>query len=697
MSTIMDLTLQGGLLIVAAALLRAALGARIPRRAFVAIWLIAALRLVLPFEIASPMSLYGLIPVRETAAMSGTPRGGQAETMRTPSVALATPSDSESGMGGVALQQNQQTEAPQERQRAFTADALPILYLSGALLMAAYFFCANLHLRRRYRGAREVTSGPVADWLAMAENPRHARVYATDKADSPVAMGLFRPRIILPLSILHDADNLPYILAHELIHVRRCDALAKLPVIAALCAHWFNPLVWLLFILTNRDIELACDEKVIRDMDQAHKKHYAHLLLRMQVRSTELSPFSSGFSRHCIKERITAIMKHKKTSVLATVLALVLVFAMTVAFATSPEEPQLLPSAPQADEALLPHQTEPPSLALPSDEQTQDTEDTDPDNDLNPLNLNDEEWSLRAGVVQIVDQMLRAGSIRGIPNLDEQRVDYTYGITHVPLALQSGLSGDVLRQLEAAYEQYRYVFRLYVMPDDGQISHYYVGALPLDTNVTEAVACVDLAVPSGEKLPRAEKCLSGRVESPDAARKGLVAPVPTPVPATVLMTEDEWTEGPSYTPVPTPVPDVYEGEYTIDPIEPMYDLVVDVTDQKVYAYEADSDTLVRTMVCSTGLKETPTPVGDYRDGTGPGARWHYFSKFNCWAQYAFYIDGDIMFHSVLFAKRGGQLSEASVSNLGTPASHGSVRLSVEDAQWIWEHCVAGTRVIVAAT
>ena len=129
-----------------------------------------------------------------------------------------------------------------------------------------------------------------------------------------------------------------------------------------------------------------------------------------------------------------------------------------------------------------------------------------------------------------------------------------------------------------------------------------------------------------------------------------------------------------------------------------YVLKVSVADQRVYAYAPDANgeytELVRTMKCSTGRKGTPTPTGTFQDGTGPGARWHYFKKFDCWAQYAYYIQGDIMFHSVLYGQKEGRVTRSSVNHLGSRASHGCVRLSVEDAKWIWSNCPQNTKVII---
>lgn len=129
-----------------------------------------------------------------------------------------------------------------------------------------------------------------------------------------------------------------------------------------------------------------------------------------------------------------------------------------------------------------------------------------------------------------------------------------------------------------------------------------------------------------------------------------------------------------------------------------YMLKVSTADQRVYAYALDDNNeytvLVRTMKCSTGKNATPTPTGTYQSTTGPGARWHYFKKYDCWAQYAYYIEGDIMFHSVLYGEKDGPVTRSSVNNLGRKASHGCVRLSVEDAKWIYYNCPAKTKIVV---
>ena len=129
----------------------------------------------------------------------------------------------------------------------------------------------------------------------------------------------------------------------------------------------------------------------------------------------------------------------------------------------------------------------------------------------------------------------------------------------------------------------------------------------------------------------------------------------------------------------------------------MYQLKISVADQRVYAYKwvnGSYSKLVRTMKCSTGTTSDPTPLGTFKAG-GPAGRWYYFTKFDCWAQYAYRISGPYLFHSVLYSEKDtSTLRQSSVNNLGRRASHGCVRLTVEDAKWIYNNCPAGTTVTV---
>lgn len=128
-----------------------------------------------------------------------------------------------------------------------------------------------------------------------------------------------------------------------------------------------------------------------------------------------------------------------------------------------------------------------------------------------------------------------------------------------------------------------------------------------------------------------------------------------------------------------------------------YKYIIDVSDQRVYVYQwngSNYNNLVGEMICSTGKKDTPTPLGTYQAAgpTGTG-EWYYFNTYTCYAKWATRIVGGILFHSVVYSK-GKVLNKTSVRKLGKRASHGCIRLKVEHAQWIYENCPPGTTVVV---
>lgn len=125
--------------------------------------------------------------------------------------------------------------------------------------------------------------------------------------------------------------------------------------------------------------------------------------------------------------------------------------------------------------------------------------------------------------------------------------------------------------------------------------------------------------------------------------------------------------------------------------QPFY-IKVSLSDQRVYVYrwsDGGYNQLIKTMICSSGFGNT-TPKGVFVSPGQRDARWHYFAEFHCWAQYAFIIKGNILFHSVIYSRKDeSSLRRSTLANLGRKASHGCVRLKVEDAKWIYEHCGEG--------
>lgn len=321
--SLVQMTLSGGAFILFIVVVRALALHRLPKGAFLALWEMAALRLLLPFAVPLPLAVRS--PVERLPVVGGYLAAGGASVSVTP------------GAG-----------APAGVPVAAAVDIGAVLrgvWLAGAVLAAAYFAVCYVRARRRFCRSTPDNSPAVERWLAEQTLRRPLAVRQSPLAASPLTYGIFRPVILLPAGMGRDDESaLRYVLTHELVHIRRFDALAKLLFAAALCVHWFNPLVWVLYVLANRDMELSCDARVMDLLGAGERAAYALTLIDMEeTRSRGLSLYSH-FSKLAIEERIEAIMKYKKASVLALALAAALVIGTTTAFAV----------AVQPDAALTP-------------------------------------------------------------------------------------------------------------------------------------------------------------------------------------------------------------------------------------------------------------------------------------------------------------------------------------------------------
>lgn len=312
-------SLAGALLILVTAALRGLARSRLPKRTFVALWWVAVLRLLAPAALPSRFSVYTLLAgARQLSARAPAAAGEPVQVI--PGAALPE----------AAVTVPQAAAAPFP---VWTA-----LWLAGALLLAAWFAVSYVRSQRKFRTSLPVERGCAADWM---QAHRHIAVRVSDQINTPLTYGILRPVILLPRQMdWEDETALGHILTHEYVHIRHLDGVMKLALAAALCVHWFNPAVWLLYVLANRDIELACDEAVVRLLGQPAA--YARTLLRMEETKAGCRPLYSHFSQNAIEERIKTIMnmKLKKTSALAAVCALLLVTGVTTAFATSARQEQ---------------------------------------------------------------------------------------------------------------------------------------------------------------------------------------------------------------------------------------------------------------------------------------------------------------------------------------------------------------------
>ncbi|MCM1150337.1 MAG: M56 family metallopeptidase, partial [Butyricicoccus sp.] len=213
-----------------------------------------------------------------------------------------------------------------------------LIWLLGALVCAAFFAVVYLRSRREFNQSLPLENDFARRWLDGHRLRRKISLRQSDRVGAPLTYGVWRPVILMPKSTdWDDEEAVKYVLEHELAHVRRFDAAGKLLLTAAVCLHWFNPLVWGMYVLANRDLELACDEAVLRRLGRETRAEYAMTLIRMAEAEGKNGPaaFYSGFGKSAVEERITAIMKMKKTSFAALLVAAGLVIGVTTVFATS--------------------------------------------------------------------------------------------------------------------------------------------------------------------------------------------------------------------------------------------------------------------------------------------------------------------------------------------------------------------------
>lgn len=314
---LVQMSVQAGVLIAAIVIVRAVTLYRLPKASFLALWGIVIARLLIPFSLTSKWSIYNLF-------------GGLLKHEDAP----ASAEGFAAAWRGQGLLSSETVTGPAAAMPAISP--LTTLWIGGVAVLAAVF---AVLLVRNYRALR--TAVPMEDhavitkWREEYRLLRPLAVVRSDKVDSPASIGILRPRIIFPQKM--DLDNKRqtcYILVHEYFHIRRFDTLWKLLALCAVCIHWFNPMVWVMLVLLNRDLELSCDEMVLRHFGGTERASYAHSLIDMAERGSSFSFVPSYFSKNAAEERIIAIMKYKKTSLLAIAVALALTLCMAAGFTT---------------------------------------------------------------------------------------------------------------------------------------------------------------------------------------------------------------------------------------------------------------------------------------------------------------------------------------------------------------------------
>ena len=303
---LLNMSISAGWLILAVMALRLLLR-KAPKGLRCALWGIVALRLVLPFSLESPVSL---IPNRETVSASVLSGGALqvstgVELLDRPVSKYLEPSSTVTATAGSGVH---------------WMELLGWLWLAGVAALLVYGLVSWLRLRRR-----------VAEAVPLRDN-----LWLCDHIPTPFILGLFRPRIYLPSDMAE--SDIPYVEAHERAHLARRDHWWKPPGFLLLAVYWFNPLVWAAYLLFCRDVELACDERVVSDWDSTDRQAYSRALLACSVSRPTLSACPLAFGEIGVKERVKAVFRCKKPALWAILAAAGLCVAVAVCFLTDPEQ-----------------------------------------------------------------------------------------------------------------------------------------------------------------------------------------------------------------------------------------------------------------------------------------------------------------------------------------------------------------------
>ena len=317
MPKLFNMSLTASVAIVLVILLRLLLK-KAPKVISYALWGVVLFRLLCPVSIDSNFSVYNLFdaPAQESGTITSVIEYVPSNIVHTeyPSVALPVPGISDVINEALPQGQEQLVADPLEAPMSFATYA----WMIGVLVMAIYSIVSYIRLRRK---------------LSVVV-PLRDNIFIADDIKSPFVVGLFRPKIYLPCN-LGDKEQ-EYIILHEQHHIKRLDHVMKALAFLALAIHWFNPLVWVAFILASKDMEMSCDEAVIRKVDGDVRADYSASLLTLATGRRIIAGTPLAFGEGDTKGRINNLSKWKKPAVWVVLIAVVACAVLAVTVLTNP-------------------------------------------------------------------------------------------------------------------------------------------------------------------------------------------------------------------------------------------------------------------------------------------------------------------------------------------------------------------------
>lgn len=308
---LLNMSMTAVWLILAVIILRAVLK-KAPKYINLILWALVGVRLICPFSFESIMSI---IPSAE-------PIPSNIQYSSSPAI--------DTGFNAVNEIVNPAISAITEKPFVKGYDLLEIIidfagyvWIAGTVILLIYSLVSYFMLKRKVKVS-----------VRYDDN-----IYLCDNIKSPFILGIFRPKIYLPSDIT--AQQIDSVIAHEKAHIKRLDHVWKPLGFAVLSIHWFNPFVWLAYTLLCRDIEYACDEKVIKTMETEEIKTYSETLLSLSVPKRSLSACPLAFGEVGVKSRIKSVLSYKKPALWIIIVSVVALVAVAIGFMTNPANSQI--------------------------------------------------------------------------------------------------------------------------------------------------------------------------------------------------------------------------------------------------------------------------------------------------------------------------------------------------------------------
>ena len=374
---------------------------RAPKWVNVLLWGMVGVRLVLPVSIESTLSL---VPSAEP--VSPAIIGGTAVRVGGSAAAGAASSPAAAGPGLVEI--------------------LSYVWAAGAILLFLYSVVSWLRLRIRVREAVRL----------------QGRIYQSERIDSPFVLGIVRPRIYLPYQL--GREELTHVLAHEQAHIARKDHWWKPLGFLLLTVYWFNPILWMAYVLLCRDIELACDERVIRKLNNEQKADYARTLVACSMDRRAVAACPLAFGEIGVKERVKSVMNYKKPTFWIILLVAVVCIAVAVCFLTNPKTDNAQDTnQPAVETPVEPAQT--PADTTPEEtpaEPAQAADDTQPSDTAETVPEADS--LLEQAISDAIYARYASDERQGTLWIGDETEGMVWAESHVLLAKEDRVAGDMV-------------------------------------------------------------------------------------------------------------------------------------------------------------------------------------------------------------------------------------------------------------